>query len=126
MTPRLVLRPNRLHPITMDTGVRVTVRLRGRVIADTQQAITLRESKSAPVQYIPRADVEADVLRPSDHATYCPFKGAATYFSLVAGEDVRAAAAWAYPEPHAAVAEIKDHVAFHPDHVDSIEVHHAA
>ncbi len=63
---------------------------------------------------------------PSDHATYCPFKGDASYHALQVGDDLVPAAGWFYPAPHDAVAPIKDHVAFYPDKVDSIEVHRAA
>ena len=105
---------------------RVTVSLGGRVIADTTAALTLREASYPPVQYIPLADVDAAVLRPSDHATYCPFKGDASYSSLQVGDDVVDAAMWTYPEPYDAVAEILDHVAFYPERVDSIRVHRAA
>jgi uncharacterized protein (DUF427 family) len=77
------------------------------------------------VQYVPLADVDADVLVPSDHTSYCPFKGDATYYSLQVGDDVAPAAAWTYVAPHDAVAAVKDHVAFYPDRVDAIEVHDA-
>ena len=127
MTDKKVLVPGPDHPITIEaTGARVTVTLGGRVIADTTAALTLREASYPPVQYIPLADVDAAVLRPSDHATYCPFKGDASYSSLQVGDDVVDAAMWTHPEPHDAVAEIVDHVAFYPDRVDSIRVHRAA
>lgn len=127
MTLKKVLVPGPLHPITLaPTGARVTVTLGGRVIADTTGAITLREASYPPVQYIPLADVDPEVLRASDHATYCPFKGEASYHSLQVGDDLVPAAAWYYPEPYEAVAPVKDHVAFYPDKVDRIEVHRAA
>ena len=76
MTARPVLKPSALHPITItETPGRVTVRVGGEVIADTDAALTLQESNYAAVQYIPRADVNRDVLRPSDTTSYCPFKG---------------------------------------------------
>lgn len=127
MTDKKVLVPGPDHPITLEpTRARVTVTLGGRVVADTTAAITLREAAYPPVQYIPLADIDPDVLRPSDHATYCPFKGDASYHSLQVGDDLVPAAVWLYPAPHDAVAPIKDHVAFYPDKVDTIEVHRAA
>ena len=127
MTEKQVLVPGPDHPITLEpTGTRVTVKVGGRVVADTQDALTLREASYPPVQYIPLADVDPDVLRPSDHATYCPFKGDASYHALQVGDDLVPAAGWFYPAPHDAVAPIKDHVAFYPGKVDSIEVHRAA
>jgi uncharacterized protein (DUF427 family) len=126
MTEKKVLVPGPDHPITIEsTGARVTVTLGGRVIADSTEAITLREASYPPVQYLPLADVDPDVLRPSGHATYCPFKGVASYRSLQVGDDLVRSALWFYPAPHDAVAAIKDHVAFYPDKVDSIEVHRA-
>ncbi len=124
MTHSKVLVPGPDHPITLEaTGARVTVRLGGRVIADTVEAITLREASYPPVQYVPLADVDPAVLRPSEHRTYCPYKGAASYYALQVGDDVVPAAAWFYPAPHDAVAVVRDHVAFYPDRVDAIEVH---
>ena len=78
------------------------------------------------MQYVPLADVDPDALEPSDHTSYCPYKGTATYYSLTVGEDVAPAAVWTYVEPHEAVAEVRGHVAFYPDRVDSIVVHQAA
>ena len=127
MTEKQVLVPGPDHPITLEpTRDRVTVTLGGRVIADSTEAITLREASYPPVQYIPLADVDPDVRRPSDHATYCPFKGDASYHALQVGDDFVPAAGGFYPAPHDAVAPIKDHVAFCPDKVDGIEVPRAA
>ena len=127
MTYKKVLVPGPDHPISLTpTGARVTVKLGSRVIADTTNAITLQEASYPAVQYIPLADVDPEVLRASDHATYCPYKGEASYYSVEVGDDVAAAALWFYPAPHDSVAAIKDHAAFYPDRVDSIEVHRAA
>jgi uncharacterized protein (DUF427 family) len=120
----LKLTPGRMHPITVEpTGSRVTVTLGGRVVADSERALTLREASAAPVQYIPLADVDPAVLQPSEHTTHCPYKGDATYSSLQVGDEVAWAAMWLYPEPYEAVAPIKDHAAFYPDRVDAIVVH---
>jgi uncharacterized protein (DUF427 family) len=103
-----VLKPSALHPVTVEpTGARVTVTFGGRVVADTRNALTLREASYPAVQYVPLEDVDGTVLQPSDHATYCPFKGDASYYDL---------------RPHAAVAPIEGHVAFYPGKVDSIDV----
>jgi uncharacterized protein (DUF427 family) len=127
MTDRKVIVPGPDHPITIEpTPGRVTVTLDGRVIADTRSALTLQEASYPPVQYIPLADVDPDVLAPSDHASYCPFKGEASYFGLRSGDRVADPAVWTYAVPHDAVAQIRDHVAFYPDRVDSVEVHPAA
>lgn len=111
------------HPINVRaTEGRVTVRWNGQIIADTTAALTLEEAGFAPVQYIPLADVEAGVLEPSPHVTYCPYKGDATYFTLKAGGQRSLNAVWTYREPFAAVAEIAGYLAFYPDRVDKISL----
>src|ERR1700745_4258844 len=110
------------HPITITPNpARVTVTVAGRIVADTRRALTLNESSYRPVQYIPRADVEMALFEPSDHRTYCPYKGDCTYYSIPLGGQRSVNAVWTYEAPYAAVAAIKDHVAFYPDRVDAIE-----
>ncbi len=119
MTEKQVLVPGPDHPITVTPAdTTVTVRLGGRTIAKTDRALVLREASYPPVYYLPLEDVEADALRPSSHETYCPFKGDASYYSLADGETVVADAVWTYVEPHDAVSEIANHVAFYPQHVE--------
>jgi uncharacterized protein (DUF427 family) len=101
---------------------RVVVRFAGAVIADSTRALTLREAKYPPVQYIPRSDVTMELLAPTDRHTHCPYKGAASYFTITVGDRRAENAIWSYAEPFPAVAEIAGHLAFYPDRVDSIEV----
>ena len=70
--------------------------------------------------YIPRADVDMSLLESTDHLTHCPYKGDASYFSIPVGGARSANAVWSYERPHAAVAVIRDHLAFYPDRVDEI------
>jgi uncharacterized protein (DUF427 family) len=90
------------------------------VIADTRNALTLREADYPPVQYIPREDVDLSQLERTDHATYCPYKGACSYYSVPAGGKKSVNAVWTYENPYPAVAQIKNHVAFYPERVDEI------
>jgi uncharacterized protein (DUF427 family) len=122
MTDKPVKVPGPDHPISIaPTPGRVIVRLGGRVIADTRRALTLREASYPGVKYIPRQDVDMSLLEPSDHATYCPYKGDCSYFNIpLAGEKSRNAV-WSYENPYQAVGQIKDHLAFYPDRVDAIE-----
>ncbi|GHG09658.1 MULTISPECIES: DUF427 domain-containing protein [Amycolatopsis] len=118
-----VLQPGPDHPITVEpTKARVVVKAGGRVIADSRNAFTLQESTYPAVQYIPLADVDASVLERTDHETYCPYKGEASYYSLNAGDVQGENAVWTYEKPYDPVAPIKDHVAFYPNVVDSIEL----
>ena len=111
------------HPISIERNAgRVVVLVAGRVIADTREALTLHEAHYQPVQYIPRKDVNMAQLARTDHTTYCPYKGDAAYFSIPAGGERSGNAVWTYETPYAAVAGIKDHVAFYPDRVDAIEI----
>ncbi|MBE8519816.1 DUF427 domain-containing protein [Amycolatopsis sp. H6(2020)] len=118
-----VLQPGPDHPITVEpTKARVVVKAGGRVVADSRNAFTLQESTYPAVQYIPLADVDAAVLERTGHETYCPYKGEASYYSLNAGDVKGENAVWTYEKPYDAVAPIKDHVAFYPNVVDSIEL----
>ena len=109
------------HPITIEANpARVVVTVGGKVIADTREALTLREAAYPAVQYIPRGDVDMAALTRSEHTTYCPYKGDASYYSIPAGGDCSLNAVWSYETPFEAMAQIKDYVAFYPDRVDGI------
>ena len=119
--PKTIKIPGPDHPITIEhNGNRVVVKVAGRVVADTRDALTLREAGYAPVHYIPRKDVVMTLLERTDHETYCPYKGECTYFSIPSGGARSANAVWSYEAPYEAVASIKDHLAFYPDRVDEI------
>jgi len=114
--------PGRDHPIAIARHPsRVIVRVGGRVVADTREALSLREASYPAVQYIPRKDVDMTLLQRSDHATYCPYKGDCSYYSIPAGGERSTNAVWTYEEPYDAVLAIKDHLAFYPQRVDAIE-----
>jgi uncharacterized protein (DUF427 family) len=109
------------HPISIAANPsRVVVTVAGKVIADTRDALTLREASYPAVQYIPRRDVDMATLTRSEHTTYCPYKGDASYYSIPAGGDRSLNAVWTYETPFEAMAQIKDYVAFYPDRVDQI------
>jgi uncharacterized protein (DUF427 family) len=109
------------HPITIERNPkRVVVTVAGHVVADTQDALTLRESTYPPVYYLPRKDVDMSLLERTDHSTYCPYKGDCAYYSIPVGGDRSVNAVWTYEAPYAAVTEIKGRLAFYPDRVDSI------
>jgi uncharacterized protein (DUF427 family) len=110
------------HPITIAPHPkRLTVRFNGVVIAESQNALELREADYPAVAYIPRSDVSMERLLASDHSSHCPYKGDASYFSLAADGAHAENAVWSYQDPYPAMAEIKDHVAFYSDRVDAIE-----
>lgn len=112
------------HPITIERNpARVVVTVAGEVIADTRNALTLREAKYPAVFYIPRQDVDMSKLERTEHSTYCPYKGDAAYFSIPSGGERAVNAVWTYESPFPAVEPIREHVAFYTDRVDSIEEH---
>ena len=121
MTDRPVKQPGPDHPITVEPNpLNVVVSMAGRIVADTHEALTLREAGYAPVQYIPVTDVDMSLLEATDHGSYCPYKGDCSYYTIRVGEETSVNAAWTYKAPFAAVAEIESRVAFYPDRVDEI------
>ena len=121
MKEKKVKLPGPDHPISIQRSpARVVVSVAGRVIADTRDALALREADYPAVQYIPREDVDFSQLERTDHTTYCPYKGDCNYYSVLAGGRKSVNAVWTYEDPYPAVAQIKGHVAFYPDRVDEI------
>jgi uncharacterized protein (DUF427 family) len=122
MAAKPVLIPGPDHPIAIERNPnRVVVSAGGQVIADTTNALTLREGGYPPVQYIPRDDVDMALLEPTDHKTYCPYKGECSYFSVAIDGERSVNVVWTYEAPYAAVAAIRGQLAFYPDRVDVIE-----
>src|SRR5581483_10398057 len=82
MSAKPIRQPGADHPITVEPNPsRIVVSVGGRVVADTTEALALREAGYPPVQYIPRKDVAMALLERTDHATYCPYKGDCAYYS---------------------------------------------
>jgi uncharacterized protein (DUF427 family) len=122
MPDKPIKTPGPDHPITLaPNAARIVVTVAGKPIADTRAALTMREGSYPPVHYIPRRDVDMAALARTDHASYCPYKGDCAYYSIPAGGTRAVNAVWTYEAPFAAVAAIKDHLAFYPDRVDAIE-----
>jgi uncharacterized protein (DUF427 family) len=107
------------HPITLEqSSSHVVVRSDSTVIAETNRALEMREASYPPVLYIPLDDVDQRHLRGSEHHTWCPYKGEASYYDVIdGGRTDLTAAVWYYDDPFPAVAEIKGHIAFYPDRV---------
>ncbi|TMH51779.1 MAG: DUF427 domain-containing protein [Betaproteobacteria bacterium] len=107
------------HRITTKPAcVRVQVKLDGELIADTRDAIEMKEGDYPVVYYFPRKDVKMERLSRTNHQTYCPFKGHASYYSLKNGAEN---AVWTYEKPYDEMSAIKERLAFYPDKVDSID-----
>ena len=105
------------HIKTVPAGETVRVTFKGELIAESRDALALKEGSYPTVYYFPRKDVKMERLVRAGHQTYCPFKGQASYYSLANGPEN---AAWSYERPYDEMLAIKEFVAFYPDKVDSI------
>ncbi|MGN6779385.1 DUF427 domain-containing protein [Rhizobium sp.] len=123
MSERPIKIPGPDHPITIeDKRAHVIVSVAGKVVADTHEALSLKEASYPAAIYIPRKDVDMSLLERTSHETYCPYKGECSYYSIPAGGERSVNAIWTYENPYASVSRIKDYMAFYPDRVDSIDV----
>ena len=101
-----------------DGAERVVATLAGEAIADSRRTLVVRETRHDPVVYFPREDVRFDLLTRTDHETFCPFKGEASYWTIPVGEREEANAVWSYEDPFPEVAGLKDYVSFYADRVE--------
>ena len=105
------------HVSTKPSSAHVVVRYGSDVIADSRNAVEMHETHEghvlAPiVYYVPRKDVRMERLERTSHETQCPFKGAASYWSVKGGPEN---SVWSYEQPYDEMAAIKERVAFYPD-----------
>ena len=111
------------HPIAIAANPkRVRVWLGGVVIADSTNALTLKEANYPAVNYLPRKDTNMALLSRTERVTHCPYKGDANYFSIVADGKTVQNAIWTYETPFPAMTEISGHLAFYPDKLKVEEV----
>ena len=96
-----------------DSPRRVRVMFGGETVADSKRAKLMHETGHLPVYYFPSEDVRMELLEESDHATHCPFKGDASYWSVKVGDRVAENAAWGYPEPIGSAPPLAGYVAFY-------------
>jgi uncharacterized protein (DUF427 family) len=114
------------HPITIEASrKRVRAAYDDHVIADTGDALILRESTYPPVYYFPKAQIEMGFFARTDHATHCPYKGDASYWSIMMDGDLAENAAWSYEDPFPTAMAIKGHLAFYPNKVEVYELDEA-
>ena len=111
------------HPITVETSRRrVRAKFEGHVIADTDNALILREASYPPVYYFPKDHIEMGFFGRTDHSTHCPYKGDASYWTLTMDGDVAENVAWSYEEPFPSVEGIRGRLAFYPNKVEVYEL----
>ena len=100
----------------------VQVRFNGKIVADSQRPVIVQETGLPDVYYIPEEDVRREFLTKTDHQTYCPYKGHASYYTLTVGERSAENAVWCYPSPMVSVEGLKGLVSFYASKVDGIDV----
>ncbi len=100
-------------------GKRIRVEFNGETVADSENALVLRETRHSPTYYFPQSDVRMDLMARTDHHTHCPFKGNASYWSLSVGDRSADNAVWGYEEPLPEVSGISGYVSFYWDHMDA-------
>ncbi|WP_157015015.1 DUF427 domain-containing protein [Mesorhizobium xinjiangense] len=115
-SPGYARNPGKVITLEPVTGT-VTVRAGGTVIARSTRAMKLSEPPYPPVLYIPFDDVLFEHLERTAHSTHCPYKGDASYWTVLAIGETGENAMWAYEAPFDEMLAIKDHAAFYPDRV---------
>ena len=98
---------------------RVRVELGGEIVADSSRTLLLHEASYPPVHYFPRDDVRMDLLVRTEHATRCPYKGTASYWTVEAGGRTAENAVWSYEDPIPAMTAIAGYLAFYRDRTDA-------
>jgi uncharacterized protein (DUF427 family) len=101
------------HDIEVTSGSeQVVVRVKDTVVATSSRPLVLTETGSPTRYYLPKADVNMDLLKASATTSHCPFKGDAVYWSVDTGDGLAEDVVWSYPEPLPRVEQIAGHLAF--------------
>lgn len=100
----------------------VTVDFAGVRIVDTRRPVRVLETSQPPAFYLPAADIRTDLLVPGTNRSFCEWKGAATYWSVVVGDQIAENAVWSYPAPTGRFLPIVDHYAFYAQQMDECAV----
>ena len=124
--PGFVTRPDhRVDLVPENRHVKVV--FGGVTIADSSAALRVEETGHGPVYYLPQKDVRIELIHSTEHHTRCPYKGEASYWTIVLpsgeGSNRRSEnAVWGYPSPYDEVTGLAGYYAFYPNRVDSITV----
>jgi uncharacterized protein (DUF427 family) len=122
-----MLTPGPDHPITIAPAPRRwRVAFQNHVIADSADVLVLQEANLPPVAYFPRGDVDMAYFSKTDRTTHCPYKGDASYYTILMDGVFAENAVWSYEEPFPAMEQIRGRLAFYPNKVEIYEVDDAA
>ena len=105
----ITIRPAELH---------VEVAVDGEKVAESDRPVLLDETGLPTRYYLPRDDVRAELVGPTNTKTTCPFKGDASYWSLRVDGRVYEDVAWSYEDPIPDAEGIAGLVCFYPDRVE--------
>jgi uncharacterized protein (DUF427 family) len=115
------------HPITLEPAAnRWRAQFAGHVIADSDDAVILREADSPPRVYFPRQDVAMEYMSRTERGSHCPYKGDAAYYTMLMDGQFAENAVWSYEQPFEGMEAIAGRLAFYPDKVEVYEVDDAA
>lgn len=104
------------------TSKRIRVIFNGEVVADTTNAYRILETSHPPTYYIPQEDINMTLLTQTNRRTVCEFKGAATYWTIQAGDRKAENSAWSYAVPNPGYVDAKDHICFYASRMDACYV----
>src|SRR4051794_26203688 len=121
-----MLKPGPDHPITIEPAAkRWRAFFAGHVIADSADALILKEADYPPRVYFPRADVSMEYMSRTDRGTHCPYKGDASYYTVLMDGEFAENAVWSYEHPFPAMDPIAGRLSFYPDKIEVYEVDEA-
>lgn len=109
-------------PALFASNEQVRVALGGVVIAETSSSWRVLETSHPPTYYLPADAFVAGSLIPASGSSYCEWKGVAQYLDVVGGDLRCARAAWTYPTPVAAFADLAGCVSLYPGQMDDVTV----
>lgn len=111
--------PDTMPPFTIAAAPgRVRVLFEGHEVADSAGALRLEEQDREPVYYFPREDVQMSVLKRNDRASVCPWKGKASWYTIMRDAKIVEDVAWSYEAPRDGAAIIEGYIAFMSAHFD--------
>jgi uncharacterized protein (DUF427 family) len=114
------------HPIAIAPAkTRWRAKFGDHVIADSADALVLTEAAYPPVIYFPQEDISMSFLTKTERSTYCPFKGYASYFTVMMDGQFGDNVVWSYEEPYPAMEQIRGRLAFYADKLDVYAVDEA-
>jgi uncharacterized protein (DUF427 family) len=111
-------RPPRLEP----TSKRIQIVFNDVTIVDTTRAYRVLETSHPPTYYLPPEDIQQQYLQKSDRQTFCEWKGAGSYYSVVVGDQILTDVGWYYAQPTPAFKAIENYVAFYAAPMDACYV----